>query len=189
MNSEQTELGLGDARIDKFAVILADPPWTNAHSPSSKKAVERPYPTLATDQIAALPVQELAAADSLLFLWATAPLLEHALAVLRSVWGNEVPATWNCPTRGSQGRLSCKPNWTSQEPRSETETRPSAVRDEGLASDRDRVWWTTEPKGAYSVSQTSQRNMVVRQSRQPTGTAGRISVGFRPPSQDSHGVK
>ena len=60
--------------IEKYPIIYADPPWRY----SAKKvqgAAENHYPTMSIDELCALPVAELAAKDSALFMWAvpTAP--------------------------------------------------------------------------------------------------------------------
>lgn len=72
-----------------YNVILADPPWR--FEPYSRdtgldRAADNHYPTTELDEIKALPVGTLAAVDSALFLWATAPMLPEALAVMR-FWG------------------------------------------------------------------------------------------------------
>ena len=77
---------LGDARDQRFEIVLADPPWRYAYSRSKKKAVERHYPTLTIEQIARMPVESLVARNALLFLWATPPLLDHGVRVVNA-WG------------------------------------------------------------------------------------------------------
>ncbi len=70
-----------------YAVIYADPPWrfeVQSRETGMDRAADNHYPTMATDEICALQVP--AAPDAALFLWATAPMLEHGLAVLRA-WG------------------------------------------------------------------------------------------------------
>ena len=65
--------------------IYADPPWRY----SAKKvqgAAENHYPTMSIDELCALPVAELAAKDSALFMWATFPQLPEALRLIRA-WG------------------------------------------------------------------------------------------------------
>ncbi len=72
----------------KFGVILADPEWK--HVPWSdtgmRKSADNHYPTTPTDEIAARPVEQIAAADCVLFLWATVPMLPDALDVM-GAWG------------------------------------------------------------------------------------------------------
>jgi N6-adenosine-specific RNA methylase IME4 len=72
----------------RYKVIYADPPW-RFHTWSEKgkgRAAERHYPTLDLYEIATLKVDRLAEPDSAIFLWATAPMLVQALAVMAQ-WG------------------------------------------------------------------------------------------------------
>lgn len=79
----------------KYRAIYADPPWAyntwNAEGVPTRKLVARGmapahYPVMKLDEIAALPVKDLADKDCCLFLWATWPRLEWALAVGQA-WG------------------------------------------------------------------------------------------------------
>ncbi|MCI0408930.1 MAG: MT-A70 family methyltransferase [Acidobacteria bacterium] len=67
-----------------FNVILADPPWRYSFSRSRSRRVENHYPTMTVDEIARFEFPR--AASSVLYLWATAPKLPEALAVM-SAWG------------------------------------------------------------------------------------------------------
>lgn len=71
-----------------FGAILADPPWQfEAWSEKGKvKSADKHYRTMAMNQIARVPVDELAAPDCVLFMWATWPTLKSALWVI-SAWG------------------------------------------------------------------------------------------------------
>lgn len=77
-----------DLPRNHFGAILADPPW--AFKTYSGDAVpargEQPYQTQGIDCIASLPVQEIAADDSVLFLWICWPTLPDALRVI-ATWG------------------------------------------------------------------------------------------------------
>jgi len=66
-------------------VIYADPPWRYGRW-NGQGVAERHYPTMPLEEIKALPVADLADKDCALFLWATFPMLQEALEVLRS-WG------------------------------------------------------------------------------------------------------
>jgi N6-adenosine-specific RNA methylase IME4 len=71
-----------------FATILADPPWkfvTWSNKGQGRGAVQH-YPTLAVDEIARLPVNEIAARDCVLFLWATWPMVKEALHLMEWRW-------------------------------------------------------------------------------------------------------
>lgn len=65
----------------KYGTIVADPPWRYRKSAQpngtthSREFVSDLYDTLTMQEIAALPVQELAADDAHLYLWVTVPRL------------------------------------------------------------------------------------------------------------------
>ena len=67
----------GGYLIEKYNIILCDPPW-RYNTKGGQDVAENHYPTMSMD-ICALPVAELAAKDSALFLWATFPMLPEAL--------------------------------------------------------------------------------------------------------------
>lgn len=73
----------------KYGVILADPEWrfeVYSRETGMDRAADNHYPTSETDAICARPVRDIAAADCVLFLWATAPMLPDALRVMQA-WG------------------------------------------------------------------------------------------------------
>jgi N6-adenosine-specific RNA methylase IME4 len=73
----------------KFGVILADPEWRFepwSRETGMDRAADNHYPTSATEVIAARDVISIAADDCVLFLWATVPMLPHALIVM-AAWG------------------------------------------------------------------------------------------------------
>jgi N6-adenosine-specific RNA methylase IME4 len=71
----------------RYPVIYADPPWRYEHPPmGGNRAVENHYPTMSLEEICALNVRELAADDSMLYLWATAPKLSECMQVITD-WG------------------------------------------------------------------------------------------------------
>lgn len=87
--------GLGGRR---FGCVLADPPWDYGN----KQPTERPrpcvlrgehpasanhyYKTMPLSEIMAMPVHEIAEKDSVLFMWATVPLMPEAFRVM-DAWG------------------------------------------------------------------------------------------------------
>ncbi len=90
----------------KFDVILADPPWRfknwtmQAQAKKDEKWARRngrsPYAVMTTEDIAGLPVGDIAAKDCILFLWATYPKLPDAFEVMAG-WGftyKSVAFTW-----------------------------------------------------------------------------------------------
>lgn len=73
----------------KFGTILADPPWqfmnrTGKVAPEHVRLMR--YPTMKLEEIAALPVGDLAAEKSHLYLWVPNALLREGLEVM-TAWG------------------------------------------------------------------------------------------------------
>lgn len=73
----------------RFGVILADPEWR--FEPRSRvtgmdRAPENHYPTSSLEELQRRRVADIAASDSVLFLWATVPMLAEAFCVL-DAWG------------------------------------------------------------------------------------------------------
>lgn len=73
----------------KFGTILADPPWqfqnrTGKVAPEHKRLAR--YGTMTLDDIKALPVADVAAATSHLYLWVPNALLPDGIAVMKA-WG------------------------------------------------------------------------------------------------------
>jgi len=72
--------------IGVFPVIYADPPWEYDFPISDSRRIENQYPTMSLDVIMSLPVNDIAADDAILFLWATTPFLRKGLLVMQA-WG------------------------------------------------------------------------------------------------------
>lgn len=73
----------------RWGVIYADPEWRFepwSRESGMDRAADNHYPTSSIDAIKARPVDEIAADDAVLFLWATAPMLPQALEVM-AAWG------------------------------------------------------------------------------------------------------
>ena len=84
-----------------YPVIYADPPWQYAHSETDSRKIENHYPTMTLDEICNMPVSNISAKDSILFLWTTSPKLEEGLKVLNS-WGFKYTtcAIWDKQKKG-----------------------------------------------------------------------------------------
>jgi len=87
--SNTAEQLLRDLSGQRFGTILIDPPWrfanrTGKMAPEHKRL--RRYPTMSFDDIAALPVAELALPKSHLYLWCPNALLLEALQIMKG-WG------------------------------------------------------------------------------------------------------
>lgn len=71
--------------IKKYSICYADPPWRYSQK-GLQGAAEHHYPTMGIDELCALPVADLMAEDSALFMWATFPQLPEALRLIKA-WG------------------------------------------------------------------------------------------------------
>lgn len=71
----------------KYRVLYADPPWQYGNAGLTEYGhAESHYPTMPLADLCAMPVQEWAEDDAVLFLWVTSPMLEDAFQVIRA-WG------------------------------------------------------------------------------------------------------
>lgn len=71
--------------MEPYQIIYADPPWRYDQK-SLQGAAEKHYATMSMEELCRLPVEQISAKDSLLFLWATFPQLPAALRLI-SAWG------------------------------------------------------------------------------------------------------
>ena len=90
-DKRERELGAKVAALPqkKYGVIVADPewrwePWSS--ETGMDRAADNHYPTSCLEVIKARDVPSIAASDCVLWLWATIPMLPHALDVM-SAWG------------------------------------------------------------------------------------------------------
>jgi N6-adenosine-specific RNA methylase IME4 len=88
--------------VTRAATIVADPPWAYRQRPATGKrdrlaAAADFYPVMSIDEIAALPVSDLAATDAHLYLWITNPLLFDGIDRVITAWGftYRTLVTWN----------------------------------------------------------------------------------------------
>ena len=70
----------------RFQIVYADPAWSYDDKCLHRGGAERHYRTMSVEEIMGLPVQDISAADSVLFLWATWPKLFEAKQVI-DAWG------------------------------------------------------------------------------------------------------
>lgn len=68
-----------------YNIIYADPPWQYKQS-KGQGVAEKHYQTMNLNDICKLPVNTISNKDSVLFLWATFPMLQEALQVIHA-WG------------------------------------------------------------------------------------------------------
>lgn len=79
-----------------YGLIMCDPPWRfELYSDAGEeKSAQAQYACMSFEEIALLPVGDLARGDCVLWLWATAPLLPQAMACMKA-WGFQY-ATMGC---------------------------------------------------------------------------------------------
>ncbi len=87
-----------------FQLIHADPPWRYEDKSRNRGGAERHYETMSMEQMKAMNVAELAAPTSVLWMWATGPLLPEALELMKAwgfnyrtlgfVWVKRTPKHW-----------------------------------------------------------------------------------------------
>lgn len=98
----------------RYGVIIADPAWSYSSIREGAAAAE--YSTMSVAAICALPVEQLAAPDSVLLLWGTWPLLPEAIRVMQS-WGFAYVTGFPWikiegePSRDLWGALDIKPQY------------------------------------------------------------------------------
>jgi N6-adenosine-specific RNA methylase IME4 len=75
--------------MDNYNILLSDPAWSYRNKRtggSMKSGSASKYPVLTVEELCDLPIRNIADRDSVLFLWATVPLLPEALQVMKA-WG------------------------------------------------------------------------------------------------------
>ena len=72
----------------KYQVIYADPPWSYNDKQDFEGGIGaiKHYPLMSIDELCDMKVDDLAADDSVLFMWVTSPLLEECFPVIKA-WG------------------------------------------------------------------------------------------------------
>jgi N6-adenosine-specific RNA methylase IME4 len=72
----------------RYKAILCDPPWRfTLHSAKGEsKSAQAHYQCMSMTELRALPVGQLAAPDSLMIMWATWPMINEALDLMKA-WG------------------------------------------------------------------------------------------------------
>ena len=83
ISTENAPLG---AIAERYPVIYLDPPWRYEHAESVSREIENQYPTMSLDEIKAMPINDIAFDDCIMFMWATSPKLHEAFQVLEA-WG------------------------------------------------------------------------------------------------------
>tara|TARA_R100000655_G_scaffold28655_2_gene58212 strand:- start:410 stop:949 length:540 start_codon:yes stop_codon:yes gene_type:complete len=75
----------------KYNIIYADPPWSLKGKMMNSSITDH-YSVMSTDDIANMPVQDLADDNCILFMWVTLPKLNEFMKVING-WGFEYKTT------------------------------------------------------------------------------------------------
>jgi N6-adenosine-specific RNA methylase IME4 len=135
--------------VTRYRTIVADPPWDVARSfgganwsNGDRVRPELDYPTMTTDEIAALPVADMAAKDAHLYLWTTQGYLERTYTIARA-WGFRpvYSLVWCKPAGGFVGGAHY----------SNVEFALFCRRGTLKATNRANSQWFTWPRGRHSA--------------------------------------
>lgn len=97
----------------KYSIIYADPPW-KYRDKKCNGACEAHYSTMKIDDICKLPVKDIAGDDCILFLWATYPMLQEAMEVIKA-WGfkyKTIGFQWVKQNKSGEGFFFGLGRWT-----------------------------------------------------------------------------
>lgn len=140
----------------RFGTIYADPPWKYGNQ-ATRAATDNHYPTMTAEEIAALPVGDLAADNCQLHLWTTNNFLQEALDII-GAWGFTYKSMF----------VWCKPQmgignyWRVSHETLLLGTRGSSTfRDKGLKS------WAVIKRGKHSAKPEQVRRMIEKASPGP----------------------
>ena len=85
IKKRQAEMESPPLPAGSYSVIYADPPWSYSNSGFAQSAAQH-YPTMSTEDLCEMPIAAMCHPGTVLFMWATSPLLPEALSVLKA-WG------------------------------------------------------------------------------------------------------
>lgn len=90
---------------ETYSMLMCDPPWdfSNWSEKGERKNAKHHYRCLPLDQIQAFPIGDLATEDAVLWLWATNPMLDVQIGVMRR-WGFKfkTAGTWIKTTKNGK---------------------------------------------------------------------------------------
>jgi len=132
----------------RFGAILCDPPWRfeTWSDKGRDRSPDKHYQTMGTVQIAAMPVDQLAREDCILFLWTTWPKIEDAFIVIEQ-WGFTYKTCAFCWTKLANGEVQMGTGyWT----RANTEPCLLATRGRPQRINRDISQAIVEPRREHS---------------------------------------
>ena len=143
---------------DKFQIIYTDPPWK--YWAGGMKNAARHYSCMGADDLQSMNVNDIAADDSVIIMWATFPTLPEALELLK-VWGfnySTVVFTWVKKNKSGDGWFFGTGNYT----RANAEICLLGVKGKGLTVKSRSVRQICDaPVGEHSVKPDEIRDRIV----------------------------
>ncbi len=143
----------------KYRTILADPPWgvASQRGRNSSRSAESHYELMPLERIKAMPVQDLAADNSHLYLWIPNALLQEGLDVIKA-WG----FTFRSPLYWIKPRLLLGNYF-----RNASETCLFATRGKAPVKFHGQPNWMFCPQQRHSQKPEEQYPLIMRMSYEP----------------------
>jgi N6-adenosine-specific RNA methylase IME4 len=144
--------------LSKYQIIYADPAWSYADQ-GCQGTMANHYSGMPIEEIKRLPVAEIADDNSILFLWATFPMLKEALEVI-DAWGFEYKSIgflWVKLNPNNMGAFFGLGRWT----RGNTEPCLLATRGKPHRLNNDVFQLIMSPRQQHSRKPTEIRERIV----------------------------
>lgn len=93
---------------EKYNVIYVDPPWQyRENTTTSDLRIENHYTTMASEELARLPIQDISEKNAILFLWCPNPKISEGLKIIESwQFDYSTKITWIKISRNGKPRMS-----------------------------------------------------------------------------------
>ena len=143
----------------KYQIIYADPPWSY-NDQGCRGTMANHYAGMKLEDIKALPIKDIASENSVLFLWATFPMIQEALETIQA-WGFEyktIGFLWVKLNPNSMGAFFGLGRWT----RGNTEPCLLAVRGKPQRVSKGVFQLLMTPRQEHSKKPSEIRERVVR---------------------------
>jgi N6-adenosine-specific RNA methylase IME4 len=140
----------------KFGCIYADPPWRYGNQ-GTRAATDNHYPTMSPEEIAALPIEQLAAENAHLHLWTTNAFLFDCQRIIEA-WG----FTYKSCFVWVKSQMGIGNYW-----RVSHEFMLLAVRGDCPFLDRSQMSWMEIPRSSHSAKPDKIREAVEKVSPGP----------------------
>ena len=151
----QNEPGHSLYGLGSFGTIVVDPPWAFTFSTRKSEAgnngwrgsTDRHYTNLSARQLRRLPVGDVAATDSVLWLWAVNALLDDAIELMKT-WGFDYKNTLTWAKTTSRGNPATGMGYWL---RGATEHLLLGVKGKPKPLRRNQPTWFSAPPGRHSA--------------------------------------